>query len=649
MIALLGLLATLAAQDTLGGLSPRARAMIDEFPPPPVGEVAVDTRFNVREAYVGEQVELVTAAWFPRDLRERLRRQPTLRAPALSGLWNAPGADSPTLAETRRVGGRVYDLFIAHQTLFPLGSGDIEAPSAVLTYAVPSSVSFFAPEDRKSLASRPVTLRVRPVPERLVARLSNGPTARRMSVTWRTPTGTMHVGAPVSLELVVSGAGNVSLWPQAALEWPAGIRVYDEPTVERVRRVDGLVAGEKRFRFTIVPDSAGVLTLPPVRYPYFDPDQVDVRVASASSVPLVVRPALPQGDLTLPEPGTTLDVPLATRIVEQAGWLLGLLLLAPLPFVVRRRRGRSTRRIESTPSGDPLTELRRLAGPGVPLQPHTVEGVLRRRGVAAADARAVRAWLEAGARHRWGHAAPAPGDEPALGRALGRLRASARRAPLLVAALLGVTASLNGQLADGIERLRSGDAEGAERAFMAVTDRSPGAVGAWYDLGIARRLGGDDAGSAAAWLQGLAIAPRDGRLRAALAETPRVPPGVVARAPTIPLSRDELVLLALATWLLAVVLHRRRRIAGPLVALALACGGLAALRTLAASRPAVIVRGTVALRVSPTPAAPSQDAAATWDVGTVERRAGDWVLLALDRGPRGWLPRERVAALGRLD
>src|SRR5690606_12332814 len=83
----------------------------------------------------------------------------------------------------------------------------------------------------------------RPVPERLVARLSNGPTARRMSVTWRTPTGTMHVGAPVSLELVVSGAGNVSLWPQAALEWPAGIRVYDEPTVERVRRGDGLGAG----------------------------------------------------------------------------------------------------------------------------------------------------------------------------------------------------------------------------------------------------------------------------------------------------------------------------------------------------------------------------------------------------------------------
>src|SRR5690606_11768241 len=108
--------------------------MLSSFPPPRHGEVTIATHFNVATAYVGQQVELVTAAWFARGVRERLRRQPTLRAPTLSGLWSAPGTEAPRLVDTRRIDGRLYDLFIAHQILFPLGPGEIEAPPAVLSY-----------------------------------------------------------------------------------------------------------------------------------------------------------------------------------------------------------------------------------------------------------------------------------------------------------------------------------------------------------------------------------------------------------------------------------------------------------------------------------------------------------------------------------
>ena len=145
MIALLGLLATLTMQQDTIGLSPRARAMLDRFAPPTSGEVAVSIRFSESNVWVGEQVELVTAAWFPRDLRERLRRTPALRAPALRGLWSAPNTSGPMHAETRRINGRVYDLFIAHQILFPIEAGPIEAPPAMsLT--------------RKAITVRPITI-----------------------------------------------------------------------------------------------------------------------------------------------------------------------------------------------------------------------------------------------------------------------------------------------------------------------------------------------------------------------------------------------------------------------------------------------------------------------------------------------------------
>src|SRR5690606_5060990 len=101
----------MVAQDTTG-LPAKAREMVSRIPAPTNGEVSIGIRFSDDTVWLGEQVELVTAAWFPRDLRERLRRQATLRTPAAAGLWNTPAQTSPLLAETRRVGGQEYDLYV---------------------------------------------------------------------------------------------------------------------------------------------------------------------------------------------------------------------------------------------------------------------------------------------------------------------------------------------------------------------------------------------------------------------------------------------------------------------------------------------------------------------------------------------------------
>ena len=72
---------------------------------------------------VGEQVDVVTAAWFPRDLRLQLRRPPTLQPPVIDGVWSYPQATPAGIAATRSIGGRWYDLFVAHQVVFPLLPG----------------------------------------------------------------------------------------------------------------------------------------------------------------------------------------------------------------------------------------------------------------------------------------------------------------------------------------------------------------------------------------------------------------------------------------------------------------------------------------------------------------------------------------------
>ncbi len=624
MIVSLLLLASLAApQDTVVPLSPRAVAMLDRFPPPRGGDVTVSTRFSRDTVWLGEQVELVTATWFRRDLRERLRRQPSLRTPALSGLWSAPASVSPVLAETRRIDGVVYDLYVSHQTLFPLGAGVIEAPPAVLTYAVPSSTSFFAPEERRTVSSSAARLVVREIPAALGARLGSGPTAHGLQLHWEVPNTRITAGTPVTVVLAITGEGNVSLWPTPAISWPDGARIYTEPTDERVRRPGGVVSGEKRFTFTLVFDSTGAVTLPRVRYPYFDPSGARVVVASVAPVTLAVQAAVAVTRAPVPA-SRVLHTPVSAVLVRRGWPLLLLLAIGPLALWLVRHRRRPRRGARVAPVGSPEEALRRLLGTAADATPGRVEVALRRRGVDREEATAVRQWLEGLERHRWAANHPSPPDDAAASRVVRRLRDRLPLGLVIVLLLLGAVAPLGAQWNEAISRYRDGDGAGAERLFAESVRTDPASPDGWLDLGAARWMQGDEVGSAAAWLAGLQVAPRDPRLHDALAQVRGVPRGLRQRVPTVPLSRDELVLLALLGWLVAWVAWRRSpRVAWAAATVVVVAGGMAALRSLAGNGEG-LVRPGMSLRLSPIP------------------------LVAGPRGGTGVVGRHPGAARGRL-
>jgi hypothetical protein len=546
----------------------------------------------------------------------------------------------------------VYDLFISHQILFPLGAGPIEAPPAVLSYAVPASTSFFAPEDRTTLQSRPARLYVRAIPAALAGRLGSGPTASGVSLQWRLPATPLQAGTPLTVELVVQGSGNVTLWPTPDITWPANVRVYSEPSVERIRRPGGVIGGEKRFRYTLVSDSAGVLTLPRVRYPHFDPFGASVRVAVASPVGIAVRPALGTGPRREIAATTALGVPVASHIVRR--WWPALLLLALAPLVVawRTRRPRA-------PLPRPVTrpsleqELRHLIGEPADALPGRVAQALRRRGVPAAEAERVEEWLEDVDRKRWGPMPGAVPDSPAVRQVVERLRRrdSRRHAALLgTLALCTLAAPLGAQWSEALSRFRDGDAEGAARGFASVARHHPAAAGAWLNLGSALALQGDEVGAVAAWLRGTSVAPRDRRLHEALDAISTAPREIRRLTPVLPLSRDELLLLALAAWLSATLTwHRWRRVAwvsGVVCGLAAVTAGVRISREMADR--ALTRPGTV-LRVSPIASAPTLATADAWVVVQVQQASGEWRLVRLADGSRGWVPFTQVAVLSGLD
>jgi hypothetical protein len=623
----LALCASLFMQDTTTTVSPRVRAMLDRFPPPVAGAPSIAIRFSRDTVWVGEQVELATVTWFPRPLRDRLRHIPGINTPALSGLWSARNQQPQIPIGTRIVGGQLYDMYVSWQTIFPLGGGRIVSPPALLTYNLPTSTSYFAPEERKSVPSAPATLVVRPIPAALVGALGTGPTARGLRLAWRSPVGALHAGSPAIVELAVSGDGNLTLWPAPQIDWPPDVHVYAEPTEELPVALLGLIAGEKRFRFTIVPDSAGVLTLPAVRYPYFDPGLVQVVPAVAHPLSLAILPQAASTTVrrSLAVTGAA-DVPLATSLVR--GWWALLIALAFLPLALlgwqRRRR---TVRVREVTYADPEAALRAALGTPVAAGEDHVVAALRTRGVPRDEAEHVHRWLSAVGRWRYGpqERSGSPDPPPAVSRVIARLRRGAPVAILLLAVL-----PLRAQRDDGVARFAGHDYAGAARAFEAVVAADPDAAGAWRDLGSTRWMQEDDVGAVAAWLRALVLAPRDPLLRDLWQETTTLPADVRALAPTVPISRDELLLAGLVLWFtawLAWLLDRRRPAwaVGSLCILALIWAGV----RWQSERPGqVLINTPTTLRISPHAATMEVGDLPTWSRVRIVRRDRDWVLIA---------------------
>ncbi|HEU5039663.1 MAG TPA: BatD family protein, partial [Gemmatimonadales bacterium] len=149
---------------TSATLNPRLRRLLERASPPDPGEASVDLIVSADTVRVGEQVDVVTAAWFPRDLRLQLRRPPTLQPPVIDGVWTYPQATPAGIAATRNIRGRWYDLFVAHQVVFPLVAGRVGIPRATLKYSTPVALQFFSQEERFALTSRADTLVVQALP-----------------------------------------------------------------------------------------------------------------------------------------------------------------------------------------------------------------------------------------------------------------------------------------------------------------------------------------------------------------------------------------------------------------------------------------------------------------------------------------------------
>lgn len=667
-----------AATGVASALSPLVRALLETAEPPRrADDVALTVIVPDDTVLVGQQVDLVAAAWVPRGLRERMRRPPILTFVTPEGVWGYPPFSPAGVVAARLVGGRWMDLFITHQIVFPLAAGRISVPPASVDFAVPVTFSFFSREERYTLRSDSLAIVVLPLPAAGRPAGDGGVVGEGLTLDLRIEPAEARVGEPIIVAVTVSGVGNVALWPEPVLRWPPGFRSYPAETEVRLAPTQGRIGGSKTFRFLAVPDSSGGFVLPDVRYDYFDVGTGRYQAAVAAPRVLAVAPgAEPRAARSLPPLLPRRDQPWADRLgrhLGAPGWLAVALLPPLLVWLMRRRRAAP----EAAPVGDAAAahDGSRLGGLEheflAVLASHVPDAfardgdglaqALRAAGVDSAVADHVKRLRDRLRAARYGprglgDAAELAAEIQQVLRVLGA-EAGARRRHRTIATLwllIAVAPRLVAQAPSAEALYEAGALRAAADSFAARAAGEPGVAAHWYNLGATLYRAGADGKATAALTLATRLTPRDAVIRRARRLLPAPDPASEQLLAVGWATPAEWALIAGVSWGLLWLLAlsaaggRRRHAVAMVVLAAVALGatGLGSTEGRRRARPlAVVVAGEAPVRAAPYGGA---SAAATVRAGAaliVGRRYGRWVEVRRPDGMRGWVLAGEIVSL----
>jgi len=650
-------------------LSAVAEQLLARAPPPRrADEVSISVLLSADTVRVGEQFDMVVAAWFPRDVRSRLRRPPAIVTVPPGRVWQYPQSAAPGVATSRQVRGVWMDVYAAHLVLFPLQPGPLEIPAQRLEYALPVTSSFFSREERYALSGEPRTVVVRPTPTEGRHPLDAGVVGRDLELSVEFAQVSARAGEPLEVLLAVSGRGNVALWPPPVAEWPHGFRAYPgEPTVT-VAPSGGAIAGTKRFKVLLVPDSAGAFSTPAIDYPYWDLGRNAYRVARVGPRPLTVAPSGLQGPARASPPlALTPGLGWARRLTAgfTAAHVLVLVLLGPVLFAaIRWRPGRRTR--HATPGTRAIERLEgefaRLlsvrAGRAAVAETTRLVAALRAAGVdgtLAEHAGRLRERLRAAryAPQRVGEAADLADELEQVIRALTGEASERARRRAVMAGLTALVLSTGGSaVAQQPEALYDmGALRAAADSFATRAGGAPHVADHWYNLGAAVYRAGADGRAVAAWTAAARLAPRDRSILRARAYLPAPDATSGSLLWAAPVTPREMWFVAGLCWIaawVAVARRARRRISVPLFAATVVAGSMGLWIARRYDRPVAVLTASVPLREAPYGGAPS---AVALPEGTAVEVAGHWpgwVLATRPDGQRGWLLAAEVVSVPRV-
>jgi hypothetical protein len=202
-------------------------------------------------------------------------------APNFEDLWRF---DRGRIEGDEDVYNRRYKVISVVSALYPTRTGQIViAPGRV---TIPKENVFGSLPEVKLNA---VTLQVKALPDGAPAGFKGA--VGQFNLMANLDRDSVKLGELVTLQLVISGTGNVEQMPMPDISVPQGWKVYPKPAVYSADQTSEQVVGKKVYELSLLADRPGTQTLPPVNLRYFDPRQMIYRSVSTNSITIYILPS----------------------------------------------------------------------------------------------------------------------------------------------------------------------------------------------------------------------------------------------------------------------------------------------------------------------------------------------------------------------
>lgn len=256
----------------------------------------VQSYVSVKHAYPNQQILYTFDLYMRKGLQvSQLRfERPELSAFHVEEL----GRQEPI---TKRLGGRLYEIFSVHLILYPHKIGTIAIPPATLhgeQVLKPQLQSlfnhiqpnFFIGQGKPfQLRTAPMTLEVLPIPTEnqpkdyygLVGTYDLQTTLSQQEV---------QAGESATLKIIVTGTGRAESVRKPPLNFDKSIKVYEDQPTYGAEFQDKQQVSQTIFTMAVVPSAPGTYHFPSISLPFFDPKTQSFEIREAKIPPLKVTP-----------------------------------------------------------------------------------------------------------------------------------------------------------------------------------------------------------------------------------------------------------------------------------------------------------------------------------------------------------------------
>jgi len=269
----------------------------------------VRARSDLQRVYVGQQVTVDFDLFY----RFQLHNVGFKEIPSFAGFWIEELFVAQQLQASREViNGITFNVApLRRVALFPTKSGAHVVESMAVSCEIPARRSqrrsmlddffasdpFFGRTQSALLQSEPIEIQVLPLPEAGQPKAFSGAVGEFKLEARAQPTH-VKAGDPVTLRVEISGVGNLSAVGTPLIEVGEGIKMYDPTLEEEEKIVNDQYGGRRTYEYILIPETGGILEIPPVQFAYFNP--VAEEYVTLQSAPIFVHSA---GEVAAEESG----------------------------------------------------------------------------------------------------------------------------------------------------------------------------------------------------------------------------------------------------------------------------------------------------------------------------------------------------------